>query len=188
MGAVSDPDDPRLADYATGAVLTNLRGTFALRRTEGRRLYGQQVPHVAAVTVTGDRATVQDCLDNSATGLMDAAGTKLNVGWTSGLVAAASPVGVGEDVAGATDEGLAEEVSSRDGGSTRMPDSLEHAPESIPPTKNTTTGDLGVRPGRVAAGRRVRCKNALPPMITSNPYAAIRADSPVWAAPSRCRR
>ena len=31
-GAASDPDDPRLADYATGAVLANLRGTFALRR------------------------------------------------------------------------------------------------------------------------------------------------------------
>ena len=63
VGAVSDPDDPRLADYATGGVLTNLRGAFALRRAEGRRLYGQAVPHVSAVTITGDQATVHDCLD-----------------------------------------------------------------------------------------------------------------------------
>ena len=80
VGAVSDPDDPRLADYATGGVLANLRGTLALRRADGRRLYGRAAPHVSAVTITGDQATVQDCLDNSATGLMDAAGTRLNVG------------------------------------------------------------------------------------------------------------
>jgi len=85
-GAASDPDDPRLADYATGGVLANLRGTFALRRTEGRRLYGQAVPHVSAVSVTDNRATVEDCLDNSATGLMDAAGTKLNVGRAKQLI------------------------------------------------------------------------------------------------------
>ena len=86
VGAASDPDDPRLADYATGGVLANLRGTFALRRAEGRRLYGQAVPHVSAVSVTDNRATVQDCLDNSATGLMDAAGTKLNVGRAKQLI------------------------------------------------------------------------------------------------------
>ena len=80
VGAVSDPDDPRLADYATGGVLANLRGTLALRRADGRRLYGRAAPHVSAVTITGDQATVQDCLDNSATGLMDPAGTRLNVG------------------------------------------------------------------------------------------------------------
>ena len=80
VGAVSDPDDPRLADYATGGVLANLRGAFALRRAEGRRLYGQAVPHVFAVTITDGKATVQDCLDNSAIGLEDIAGKKLDVG------------------------------------------------------------------------------------------------------------
>ena len=80
MGAASDPDDPRLADYATGGVLANLRGTFALRRGEGRRLYGQAIPHVSALTITGGKARVEDCLDNSATGLVEANGTKLNVG------------------------------------------------------------------------------------------------------------
>ena len=80
VGAASDPDDARLEDYDTGPVLANLRGTFTLRRAEGRRLYGQAVPHVSAVTITDGEATVQDCLDNSATGLMDAAGTKVNVG------------------------------------------------------------------------------------------------------------
>ena len=85
-GAASDPDDPRLADYATGGVLANLRGTFAQRRAEGRRLYGQAVSHVSAVSVTVEKARVEDCLDNSATGLMDAAGTKLNVGRAEQLI------------------------------------------------------------------------------------------------------
>lgn len=79
-GAASDPDDPRLAEYATGAVLENLRGKLAVRRQEGTRLYGTPIPHVQSVTVSGDRATVMDCLDNSGTGLVDRAGKKLSVG------------------------------------------------------------------------------------------------------------
>ncbi len=79
-GATSDADDPRLAEYATGAVLENLRGKLAVREQSGTRLYGAPVPHVKAVSVVQDRATVQDCLDNSATGLMDKAGNKLSVG------------------------------------------------------------------------------------------------------------
>ncbi len=79
-GATSDADDPRLAEYATGAVLENLRGKLAVREQSGTRLYGAPVPHIKAVSVVQDRATVQDCLDNSATGLMDKAGNKLSVG------------------------------------------------------------------------------------------------------------
>jgi hypothetical protein len=79
-GATSDPDDSRLAEYATGAVLENLRGKLAVRQQSGTRLYGSPVPHVQSVSVAGDRATVRDCLDNSATGLMDGAGNKLSVG------------------------------------------------------------------------------------------------------------
>lgn len=79
-GATSNADDPRLAEYATGAVLENLRGKLAVREQSGTRLYGAPVPHVKAVSVVQDRATVQDCLDNSATGLMDKAGNKLSVG------------------------------------------------------------------------------------------------------------
>lgn len=79
-GATSDANDPRLAEYATGAVLESLRGKLAVRKQAGTRLYGSPVPHVQSVTVSGDRATVQDCLDNSATGLVDRAGTKLSVG------------------------------------------------------------------------------------------------------------
>lgn len=79
-GATSDADDPRLAEYATGAVLENLRGKFAVRQQAGTRLYGVPVPHVQSVSVSGDRATLLDCLDNSATGLLDRAGKKLSVG------------------------------------------------------------------------------------------------------------
>ncbi len=79
-GATSNPDDPRLAQYSTDGVLANLRGKFAVRRTEGRHVYGRSVPHVSAITLTGATAKVQDCLDNSATGLMDKSGRKLNVG------------------------------------------------------------------------------------------------------------
>ena len=79
-GATSDADDPRLAEYATGAVLENLRGKLAVREQSGTRLYGAPVPHVRAVTVSGQRATVHDCLDNSATGLMAKAGNQLSVG------------------------------------------------------------------------------------------------------------
>lgn len=79
-GAASDADDPRLAEYATGAVLENLRGKLAVRRQSGVRLYGMPVPRVQSVSVAGDRATVRDCLDNSGTGLMDRSGKKLSVG------------------------------------------------------------------------------------------------------------
>jgi hypothetical protein len=79
-GASSDADDPRLGEYATGAVLENLRGKLAVRRQSGTRLYGIPVPHVQSVSVSGDRATVVDCLDNAGTGLMDRAGKKLSVG------------------------------------------------------------------------------------------------------------
>jgi hypothetical protein len=79
-GASSDAEDPRLAEYATGAVLENLRGKLGVRQQAGTRLYGTPVPHVQSVSVAGDRATVRDCLDNSATGLMDSAGNKLSVG------------------------------------------------------------------------------------------------------------
>ena len=79
-GAASDTEDPRLAQYATGAVLENLRGKLSVRRQSGTRLYGAPVPNVQSVSVSGDRATVRDCLDNSGTGLMDAAGNKLSVG------------------------------------------------------------------------------------------------------------
>jgi hypothetical protein len=79
-GAASDPDDPRLVEYATGAVLDNLLGKLAVRKQAGTRLYGAPVPDVQSVTVTGDDATVKDCLDNSSTGLEDAAGNKLSVG------------------------------------------------------------------------------------------------------------
>jgi hypothetical protein len=79
-GATSNADDPRLAEYATGAVLENLRGKLAVRRRSGTRLYGMPVPQVQSVSVSGDRATVADCLDNSGTGLMDRAGKKLSVG------------------------------------------------------------------------------------------------------------
>lgn len=80
VGATSNADDPRLAEYATGAVLENLRGKLAVRRQEGLRLYGAPVPHVQSVSVSANRATVHDCLDNSATGLVDGAGKKLSVG------------------------------------------------------------------------------------------------------------
>lgn len=80
VGAASGTDDPRLAEYATGAVLENLRGKLAVRRQSGTRLYGAPVPNVQSVSVSGARATVRDCLDNSGTGLMDAAGKKLSVG------------------------------------------------------------------------------------------------------------
>jgi hypothetical protein len=79
-GASSDADDPRLGEYATGAVLDNLRGKLAVRQQAGTRLYGTPVPHVVSVSVAGDSATVRDCLDNSATGLMDSDGNKLSVG------------------------------------------------------------------------------------------------------------
>jgi hypothetical protein len=80
VGAASNTDDPRLAEYATGAVLENLRGKLAVRRQSGTRLYGAPVPNVQSVSLSGDRATVRDCLDNSGTGLMDPAGNKLSVG------------------------------------------------------------------------------------------------------------
>jgi hypothetical protein len=79
-GAASDADDPRLAEYATGAVLENLRSKLAVRQQSGTRLYGAPVPHVQSVSLSGDRATVEDCLDNSGTGLMDGGGNKLSVG------------------------------------------------------------------------------------------------------------
>lgn len=80
VGATSNADDPRLAEYATGAVLENLRGKLAVRRQEGVRLYGAPVSRIQSVSVSADRATVRDCLDNSATGLVDGAGKKLSVG------------------------------------------------------------------------------------------------------------
>lgn len=82
VGATSNPDDPRLAEYSTGAVLVDLRGRLAVRRQAGTRLQGAPVPHVQAVSLAGDRATVQDCLDNSTAALIDKAGNKLAVGRT----------------------------------------------------------------------------------------------------------
>jgi len=79
-GAASNADDPRLAEYATGAVLESLRSKLAVRQQAGTRLYGSPVPHVKSVKVSGDKATVLDCLDNSATGLVDRSGKKLSVG------------------------------------------------------------------------------------------------------------
>lgn len=79
-GAESNADDPRLAEYATGAVLESLRGKLAVRQQAGTRLYGSPVPHVKSVKVTGDKAAVLDCLDNSTTGLVDRSGKKLSVG------------------------------------------------------------------------------------------------------------
>lgn len=79
-GAASNPDDPRLAEYSTGAVLADLRGKLAVRRQSGTRLQGAPVPHVQSASVGGDRATVQDCLDNSTAALIDKAGAKLAVG------------------------------------------------------------------------------------------------------------
>jgi hypothetical protein len=79
-GATSDADDPRLAEYATGAVLESLRAKLAVRQQSGTRLYGAPVPHVQSVSLSGERATVKDCLDNSGTGLMDGDGNKLSVG------------------------------------------------------------------------------------------------------------
>jgi hypothetical protein len=79
-GATSNADDPRLAEYATGAVLESLRAKLAVRQQSGTRLYGAPVPHVQSVSLSGDRATVKDCLDNSGTGLMDGSGNKLSVG------------------------------------------------------------------------------------------------------------
>jgi hypothetical protein len=79
-GATSDAADPRLADYATGAVLENLRSKLAVRQQAGTRLYGAPVPHVQSVSLSGDRAIVEDCLDNSGTGLMDGDGNKLSIG------------------------------------------------------------------------------------------------------------
>jgi hypothetical protein len=80
VGATSNADDPRLAEYATGAVLENLRGKLAVRRQEGVRLYGAPVSRIQSVSVSANQATVRDCLDNSATGLVDKAGKKLSVG------------------------------------------------------------------------------------------------------------
>lgn len=80
IGATSNADDPRIAEYATGAVLENLRGKLAVRRQEGVRLYGAPVSRIQSVSVSANRATVRDCLDNSATGLVDGAGKKLSVG------------------------------------------------------------------------------------------------------------
>jgi hypothetical protein len=79
-GATSDADDRRLPEYATGSVLENLRGKLAVRRQSGTQLYGMPMPHVQSVSVSGGRATVVDCLDNSRTGLVDRAGKKLSVG------------------------------------------------------------------------------------------------------------
>ena len=79
-GATSNADDPRLAEYAAGDVLKGLLGKLAVRRQAGTHLYGRPVPHVKSVTVSGDRAMVMDCLDNSATGLVDRSGKKLSVG------------------------------------------------------------------------------------------------------------
>lgn len=80
VGATSDADDPRLPEYATGAVLENLQGKLAVRRQSGIRLYGVPQPDVQYVSVVGSRATVRDCLDNSQTGLVDRAGKTLSVG------------------------------------------------------------------------------------------------------------
>lgn len=79
-GAASNADDPRLPEYATGAVLESLRSKLAVRQQAGTRLCGSPVPHVKSVKVSGDKATVLDCLDNSATGLVDRSGKKLSVG------------------------------------------------------------------------------------------------------------
>jgi hypothetical protein len=79
-GATSDAADPRLAEYTTGAVLENLRAKLAVRQQSGTRLYGAPVPHVQSVSLSGNLATVKDCLDNSGTGLMDGSGNKLSVG------------------------------------------------------------------------------------------------------------
>jgi hypothetical protein len=79
-GATSDGEDPRLAEYATGAVLENLRAKLAVRQQSGTRLYGAPVPHVQSVSLAGNRATLRDCLDNSGTGLVDGDGNKLSVG------------------------------------------------------------------------------------------------------------
>jgi hypothetical protein len=80
VGATSDPNDPRLASYATGDQLAGLREEFSENLRYGRWTFGQAVPHVSDVRVAAGTATVRDCLDTSTTGTRDHRGRVLATG------------------------------------------------------------------------------------------------------------
>lgn len=68
--APPNPDDPRLAEYATGAQLENVRAETTSRRDEGLAVREAADPvtshDVTVVDVSGDEASLQDCFVNDA--------------------------------------------------------------------------------------------------------------------------
>lgn len=60
-----------LAPYATGSELSDVLSGIAADQADGERSWGQPVPHPYGLRVTGDTATLQDCQDDRAYGVMN---------------------------------------------------------------------------------------------------------------------
>lgn len=71
---------PVLADLADSPLVEQLVQRKAADRARGARLYGQIQPHLSAVVVRGDQASVTDCQDASHAGRADLAGHPKTVG------------------------------------------------------------------------------------------------------------
>jgi hypothetical protein len=72
---------PRLQQVAADPVLTQLVNGAQAHHDQDISLYGNVIPHVSNVQVSGDQATVTDCQDDSHAGQADAAtGAQKTVG------------------------------------------------------------------------------------------------------------
>ncbi len=61
-----------LAPYAVSAIIPSLVSGFETDWARGEVQYGEPVPHILSVRVTGDRAAVHDCADFSNAGVQSA--------------------------------------------------------------------------------------------------------------------
>lgn len=64
---------PRLQQVSSDPVLTQLVNGAGLHHDQNISLYGNVIPHISNVEVSGDQATVTDCQDDSHAGQADAA-------------------------------------------------------------------------------------------------------------------
>jgi hypothetical protein len=62
VGDPPDPDHPELARRATGDAYDRLRAALEQDRILGNRMVGRWDSDIRAITIDGDRATVEDCL------------------------------------------------------------------------------------------------------------------------------
>jgi hypothetical protein len=64
--AMANPNDPLLAQHASGAALTEVRGTITRNRIQKLSVRGTVTHQARVLARSGDSATVDDCFDTKA--------------------------------------------------------------------------------------------------------------------------